>query len=67
MHMTTRISKGEDFFVGTINEIPEVITQGISIDETRANMLDALQLYLESMQDQPMEENVVMEESIKIG
>lgn len=67
--MTLRISKGEDFFLGTIKEIPEVITQGKTIEETKENILDALQIYLESMQDETADADidVILEESIKIG
>ncbi len=65
--MTLRISKGDKYFIGTIREIPEVITQGKTIEETKENILDALQLYLESMQEETESLNVVMEESIKIG
>ena len=67
MNMTLRISKGEDFFVGAIKEIPEVITQGKTIEETKENILDALQIYLECMQDETEDNNVILEESIKIG
>jgi len=52
MNMTLRISKGEEYFIGTIKEIPAVITQGKTIEETKENILDALQLYLESMQEE---------------
>lgn len=65
--MTLRISKGEDFFVGTIKEIPEVITQGKTIEETKENILDALQIYLESMQNETADIDAILEESIKIG
>jgi predicted RNase H-like HicB family nuclease len=49
MKLTLVISKGEEFFIGTIKEIPGVITQGESIEETRENIKDALGLYLEAM------------------
>lgn len=52
MNMTLRISKGEEYFIGTIKEIPAVITQGKTIEETKENILDALQLYLEGMQEE---------------
>ena len=67
MNMTLRVSKGEEYFIGKIKEIPAVITQGKTIEETKENILDALQLYLESMQEETESLNVVMEESIKIG
>jgi predicted RNase H-like HicB family nuclease len=44
MNLTMVISKGEEFFIGTIKEIPAVLTQGATIEETKANVLDALQL-----------------------
>ncbi len=49
MKLTFQIIKGEDFFVGTIIEIPEVITQGVTIEETKENLFDALAVYLESL------------------
>ncbi|MCU0376428.1 MAG: type II toxin-antitoxin system HicB family antitoxin [Chitinophagaceae bacterium] len=67
MNMTLRVSKGEDFFLGTIKEIPEVITQGKTVEETKENILDALQIYLESMQDETADIDSILEESIKIG
>jgi len=47
MKLTMVISKGEEFFIGTIKEIPAVLTQGRTIEETKENVLDALELYLE--------------------
>ena len=46
MKLTIVISKGEEFYIGTIKEIPAVLTQGSSIEETKKNVLDALELYL---------------------
>ena len=46
MKLTIVISKGEEFYIGTIKEIPAVLTQGSSIEETKENVLDALELYL---------------------
>jgi predicted RNase H-like HicB family nuclease len=67
MKLTLVISKGEDFFIGTIKEIPGVITQGESIKETRENIMDALGLYLEAMEAESNLENVVLEEDIAIS
>ena len=49
MKLTIVISKGEEFFIGTIKEISAVITQGKTIEEAKLNVLDALELYLEDM------------------
>jgi predicted RNase H-like HicB family nuclease len=46
MKLTLVISKGEDFYIGTIKEIPAVLTQGSTIEETKENVLDALEFYL---------------------
>jgi predicted RNase H-like HicB family nuclease len=67
MKLTIVISKGEEYFVGTIKEIPAVITQGASIEEARENVLDALQLYLEDMQQEKPLDNTVLEEDLVIA
>ena len=66
MKLTMVISKSEDFYIGKIKEIPAVLTQGESIDETKTNVLDALKLYLEDMQAEKNEENNVFEEDLII-
>jgi predicted RNase H-like HicB family nuclease len=67
MKLTISISKGEEYFIGTIKEIPGVITQGISIEETKENIMDALELYLEAMESESKLENVVLEEDLTIS
>ncbi|HPT31257.1 MAG TPA: type II toxin-antitoxin system HicB family antitoxin [Prolixibacteraceae bacterium] len=43
------IEKSEDgWFVGQIQEMPEVISQGKTLEELHRNLLDALYLVLES-------------------
>ena len=64
MKLTIVISKGEDFFIGTIKEIPAVLTQGSTIEEAKENVLDALKLYLEDMQAENNDENKVFEEDL---
>ena len=66
MKLTISISKGEEYFIGTIKEIPGVITQGKTIEETKENVMDALQLYLEAMESESEMENVVLEEDLSI-
>ena len=67
MKLTIAIIKGQEYFIGTIKEIPGVITQGKTIDETKENVLDALQLYLEAMESESEVENVVLEEDLQIS
>lgn len=52
LKLTLIIEKGNDgFLVGQIKEIPEVLTQGTSIEEVKENILDALELYLTDMRE----------------
>ena len=67
MKLTIVISKGEEFFIGTIKEIPAVLTQGNTVEETKENVLDALQLYLEDMQSETDDVNKVLEEDLIIS
>ncbi len=67
MKLTIVISKGEEFYIGAIKEIPAVLTQGTTVEETRENVIDALQLYLEDMQQETLFENTVLEEDLLIA
>lgn len=66
MKLTIVITKGEEFFIASIKEIPAVITQGNSIEEAKENVMDALGLYLEDMQLEEVPGNTVLEEDLKI-
>lgn len=49
MKLTAIIEKSDDgWFVGQIEEIPSAISQGKTIEELKANLVDALNLILES-------------------
>lgn len=67
MKLTIAISKSNEYDIGTIKEIPGVITQGESIEETRENLMDALALYLEVMEKENGLENTVLEEDLIIA
>lgn len=67
MKLTIVISKGDEFFIGAIKEIPAVLTQGKTIEETKENVLDALELYLEDMQSEEDYSNKVLEEDLIIS
>jgi predicted RNase H-like HicB family nuclease len=64
MKLTILISKGEEFFIGTIKEIPAVNTQGRSIQEVKENVLDALNLYLEDMREEQTFNEVIYQEDL---
>ncbi len=45
MEFTARIEKSADgWYVGQVEEVPAAISQGKTIDELKANLIDALQL-----------------------
>lgn len=48
IQLTAVVRKGEDdWLVGQLQEISEVISQGRTVDELKENLLDAFQLVLE--------------------
>ena len=48
MDYTAIIEKSDDgYYVGQLQEIPEVIAQGKTIEELNQNLLDALQLVID--------------------
>ena len=66
MKLTVVITKGEEFFIGMIKEIPAVLSQGNTIEEAKQNVLDALKLYPEDMQNEDDNFNKVLEEDLII-
>ena len=47
-NLTAIIKEGQDgFYIGYIEEIPGVLTQGKTIEETKENLKDALELWIE--------------------
>lgn len=62
--MTLLITQGTDFLIGSIKEIPAVLTQGTSISEVKENILDVLELYLEDMRDEQNTQKIVYQEEL---
>lgn len=55
LNYTAIIEKSEDgFYVGQIQEIPEAIAQGLTIEELKLNLLDALQLVIDYQREQTL-------------
>ncbi len=49
MKLTALIEKSDDgWFVGQLEELPEILSQGKTIAELKSNLLDALNLLLDS-------------------
>jgi predicted RNase H-like HicB family nuclease len=56
--------KSEEYYVGTVKELPGVLTQGSSIEETRENTLNALNDYLDGMRADNEINNAVLQEEL---
>lgn len=55
MKYTAIIEKSEDgFYVGQVQEMPEAIAQGATIDELKQNLLNALQLVIDYQREQTL-------------
>ena len=55
LNYTAIIEKSEDgYYVGQVQEIPEAIAQGKTIDELNQNLLDALQLVIDYHREQTL-------------
>jgi predicted RNase H-like HicB family nuclease len=49
MELTVTIEQGESgWLVGQINELPAAISQGKTLEELKANLIDAVQLLTET-------------------
>ena len=58
MKLTIKITKGTNgILIGQIKEIPNVLTQGKSIEEVKENIVDALELYLTDMRQEKAHDN----------
>jgi predicted RNase H-like HicB family nuclease len=71
LKLTMIIERGEQgWLIGQIAEIPGVLTQGKTVEETKENLLDALELYLEAQRedrDKPVSKSEIAREELAIG
>ncbi len=71
MEFTARIEKSADgWYVGQVEEVPAAISQGKTIDELKANLIDALQLIFqvnrEELESQDSGKEVIKEPLILV-
>jgi predicted RNase H-like HicB family nuclease len=53
MKYTLVIKKGQNgFLIGQLKELPEVFTQGATLDELKENIVDALEMHFEDVREQ---------------
>ncbi|MCL2416645.1 MAG: type II toxin-antitoxin system HicB family antitoxin [Bacteroidales bacterium] len=63
MKYTLVIKQGEDgFLIGQLKELPEVFTQGLTVDELKENIADVLEMYFEDMRENYVPHGVMLEE-----
>jgi len=63
MKYTLVIKEGKNgFLIGQLKELPAVFTQGLTIDELKENIADALELYLEDMREIYQPQGVMIDE-----
>ena len=71
MKLTAIIETGENgWLVGQIEEIPAVISQGKTVEDLKANLVDALQLYLEvqkELTDQEYKGKITTREELNVA
>jgi len=71
MKLTAIIEKSEDgWFVGQIEEVPAAISQGRTLEELKANLLDALRLLFEANRSEVEKEHkgrAVIREMVKVS
>ncbi len=50
MNLTLVIKKGKNgFLIGQLKELPAVFTQGLTVDEVKEHIADALEMYMEDV------------------
>jgi predicted RNase H-like HicB family nuclease len=63
MKCTLVIKNGKDgFLIGQLKELPEVFTQGLTIDEVKENIADVLEMYLEDLREKYEPQGEMIEE-----
>ena len=71
MNLTAIIEKSKDgWYVGQIEELPAAISQGKTIDELKANLIDAFMLLLETNKENTekdyIDKNVIREDLLLV-
>ena len=65
MKLTLIVKNGKSgYLIGQIKELPAVFTQGLTVEELKENIADALEMYLEDVREryQPDGEMLLEEE-----
>ena len=64
MKLTLIIKNGQNgFLIGQLKELPAVFTQGLTVEEVKENIMDALSLYLEDLREEYIPVGEMVEEA----
>ena len=65
MKLTLVVKNGQNgFLIGQLKELPAVFTQGLTVDEVKENIIDALTLYLEDLREDYVPMGEMIEEEL---
>jgi predicted RNase H-like HicB family nuclease len=63
MNYTLVVKKGQNgFLIGQLKEMPEVFTQGVTLDELKENIGEVLEMHLEDLRESYKPEGKMLEE-----
>ena len=63
MKLTLIVKKGKNgYLIGQIKELPAVFTQGLTIEELKENIGDALEMYLEDVRERYQPDGEMLQE-----
>lgn len=63
MKLTLIVKKGKNgYLIGQLKELPEVFTQGLTIEELKENISDALEIYLEDVRERYQPDGDMLQE-----
>lgn len=63
MKLTLIVKKGKNgYLIGQIKELPDVFTQGLTIQELKENITDALEMYLEDVRERYQPDGEMLQE-----
>lgn len=63
MKLTLIVKKGKNgYLIGQLKELPEVFTQGLTIEELKENISDALEIYFEDVRERYQPDGDMLQE-----
>lgn len=69
MKFTLVVRQGTTQLIGQLKELPGVLTQGLTIEEVKENIADALALYLEDIREDSSGDTtgIILQEELELA